>query len=107
MDISYIERKQLIPKVLTTVDLQKKVVTEKNQIFSLTIEVTDLKKKVTAHEKHTNRNCIIFQSFPRDAFSMKLETDISEAIKIDLEVEVTAAAFKACRPMRKILGNHQ
>ena len=47
MDIPDVDMKQLVPKLSKTVEhLRTRVATQKNQIISLTNQVTDLKKRV-------------------------------------------------------------
>ena len=49
----------------------------KTQIFSSKKKVTDIKKRVSAHERSTNKDNFIFHNFPSDALSQSMEADLS------------------------------
>ena len=83
---------------------QIKVSTQNNQIYSFLDEVTNLKKKVAAHEKFRSKDVYV-HNFQFDALSQSLEADVSRAIEFVFENKVTTASFKACYPLWKKFFN--
>ena len=71
MEFSDSEMKQLVLKLSgKTEQLEAKVTRQESQIVTLTNELTDLEERVSAQEKHTSKDCIIFYNFPIDAILM-------------------------------------
>ena len=71
MEFSDSEMKQLVLKLSgKTEQLEAKVTRQESQIVTLTNELTDLEERVSAQEKCTRKDCIIFYNFPIDAILM-------------------------------------
>ena len=92
MELSDSEMKQLVLKLSgKTEQLEAKVTRQKSQNVTLTNEITDLKERVSAQEKYTCKDCIIFYNFPIDATSDDLDIDTCRAIKHHFSYELSRA----------------
>ena len=60
--------------------LEAKVTRHESQIITLTNEFTDLKERVSAQEKYTTKDCIIFYNIPIDATSDDLDIDMCRVV---------------------------
>ena len=64
MELSDSEMKQLVLKLSGKIEqLEAKVTRQESQIVTLTNELTDLKERVSAQERYTSKDCIIFFNF--------------------------------------------
>ena len=83
------------------VQLETKVTRQESQNITLTNELTDLKERVSAHEKYTSKDCVLFYNFPIDATSDDLDIDMCRAIKDHFNSELSTGDLKACHPLRR------
>ena len=80
---------EILKNLLKTVEtLQKQVynleveVTKKNNdIYDLEKEVAELKKRVNAQERYTNKDTLIFRNFDMDSRSNSLSEDFCQLVK--------------------------
>ena len=102
MELSDSEMKQLVLKLSGKIEqLEAKVTRQESQIVTLTNELTDLKERVSAQERYTSKDCIIFYNFPIDAASDDLDIDMCRAIKHHFNYELSSGDLKACHPLRR------
>ena len=102
MELSDSEMNELVLKLSGKIEQREgKVTRQESHIVTLTNEPTDLKERVSAQEKLTSKNCVIFYNFPIDATSDDLDKDMCRAIKHHFNYELSTGDLKACHPLRR------
>ena len=80
--------------------LEQTVKCQEYTIRILNKNVDELQNRMSAQEKYSSKDCLIFKNFPINPFGKTLYNDVFKAIYHYFNYQITPDRIKACHPLK-------